>query len=405
MSTTVAVIGANFGDEGKGLITDFETRRLGAKYVSRMNGGAQAGHTVVTENGERHVFGHIAAGAFAGADTILPSKFIVNPLVFEKEYAALGSRARNVYVHQDAQVSTIWDMALNSIAEILRTNRGGRHGSCGLGINETVQRGLAGYRLPFSDLKHKSMEELCEFLSKVHSDYVMPRLIKQDFNNLSSAAEQHLHSLINVCVFPKFETLAERLVLGASNMICGIPDFDGHLVIEGAQGLALDQDLGVFPHVTHSITGLESAVAVAVELGRSSIEPVYVTRAYLTRHGAGPLQYENEPFTNVPVSDQTNIENQWQGKLRYAPLNLPQLAEFIKRDYSRATSSAQLQISEPTLAITCLDQVGNKVKVVALDDTIIEIDTENLLGYVALALNIRVSHSSRGPMASNVIRR
>ena len=73
------VIGANFGDEGKGLITDFETRRQDAQLVARFNGGAQAGHTVVTDAGQRHVFGHISAGTFAGASTYLASTFIVNP--------------------------------------------------------------------------------------------------------------------------------------------------------------------------------------------------------------------------------------------------------------------------------------------------------------------------------------
>ena len=75
MSTVV--IGANFGDEGKGLITDFEVRRTKARVVSRFNGGAQAGHTVHMGD-KRHVFGHISSGAFAGAFTYLSSDFLVN---------------------------------------------------------------------------------------------------------------------------------------------------------------------------------------------------------------------------------------------------------------------------------------------------------------------------------------
>jgi adenylosuccinate synthase len=64
------IIGANFGDEGKGLITDFEARRNGSKLNVRFNGGAQAGHTVVSEN-KRHIFSHVGASSFAGTETDL----------------------------------------------------------------------------------------------------------------------------------------------------------------------------------------------------------------------------------------------------------------------------------------------------------------------------------------------
>ena len=62
-----AVIGANYGDEGKGLITDYLCRQVENPLVIRFNGGAQAGHTVTTPEGIRHIFSHFGSGTLAGA--------------------------------------------------------------------------------------------------------------------------------------------------------------------------------------------------------------------------------------------------------------------------------------------------------------------------------------------------
>ena len=82
------IVGAGYGDEGKGLMTDCLVRKLTEKdrppVNVRFNGGGQAGHTVVCKDG-RHVFSHVGAGSFAHASTFLSSAFIVNPLVLERE--------------------------------------------------------------------------------------------------------------------------------------------------------------------------------------------------------------------------------------------------------------------------------------------------------------------------------
>ncbi len=75
-----AVIGANFGDEGKGLITDY-LAQTGGDVVVRFNGGAQAGHTVVTPEGRRHVFSHFGSGSFAELPTFFSQHTIVNPIL------------------------------------------------------------------------------------------------------------------------------------------------------------------------------------------------------------------------------------------------------------------------------------------------------------------------------------
>ena len=83
------VIGASYGDEGKGLVTDAITNIDESTLNVLTNGGAQRGHTVVTPDGVRHVFHHFGSGTFKGAITYFPSSFIVNPIVFKKEMQEL----------------------------------------------------------------------------------------------------------------------------------------------------------------------------------------------------------------------------------------------------------------------------------------------------------------------------
>ena len=88
MGNTQAVIGAVYGDEGKGRLVDY-LASLTPTLVVRHNGGAQAGHTVVTPEGLRHVFHHFGSGTFVGSPTYLSRFFIVNPLIWSQEASVL----------------------------------------------------------------------------------------------------------------------------------------------------------------------------------------------------------------------------------------------------------------------------------------------------------------------------
>src|SRR5206468_2979559 len=108
--TAKVVIGANYGDEGKGLMTDYHAAHAGGDgIVVRFNGGAQAGHTVTTPGGMRHVFSHLGSGTLAGAATFLSRHFVCHPPMFFKELeklAAAGLRTLPpVFVDERAPVS------------------------------------------------------------------------------------------------------------------------------------------------------------------------------------------------------------------------------------------------------------------------------------------------------------
>ena len=98
------VIGANWGDEGKGLMTDYFSQKPNSIVICS-NGGAQRGHTVVTPNKVRHVFHHFGSGTFNLADTYLSEDFICNPIIFRQEYNELKHLGYypNIYI-----IKTVW---------------------------------------------------------------------------------------------------------------------------------------------------------------------------------------------------------------------------------------------------------------------------------------------------------
>jgi adenylosuccinate synthase len=104
---------------------------------------------------------------------------------------------------------------------------------------------------------------------------------------------------------------------------------------------------------------LRNVLTLAAELGLERLDVSYVTRAYLTRHGAGPLPHEvvNPPYPGI--HDATNVPNAYQGSLRFGWLDLNLLQRAIAEDLSDARHFPQFTVSA-RLAITCLDQLGDK---------------------------------------------
>src|SRR6185295_18463293 len=143
MPPAYVVAGLGFGDEGKGTITEFIAKTIGAKIVVRYNGGAQAAHNVVTPDGRHHTFSQFGSGSLVGAGTHLSKHVIIEPLALMNERRALLKVGGNteISINHDALITTQYHRAANRLREILRKD--GRHGSCGMGIGETRHDHLA----------------------------------------------------------------------------------------------------------------------------------------------------------------------------------------------------------------------------------------------------------------------
>jgi adenylosuccinate synthase len=322
-----AVIGSGFGDEAKGLVTNY----LAKDWVVRFSGGAQAGHTVV-HNGTRHVFHHFGAGTLKGARTYLDEAFIVNPFQFVHEYHELTDKrvwlGQKVWVHPDCLVTTPYDMLVNQILE--KARGAGRHGSCGFGINETILRSRT------FPLRAKNLPLITEDTLITCAELARTRLLSMDVDTVE--LDEYSRDINNIRIFISVcQTMAEMIEIGE----LALPP---STVFEGSQGLLLDMDHPFFPHVTHAHTGTTN---IARYLGPAD-EVIYVTRPYLTRHGAGPFPSE---CPQLSFNDATNQPNPHQGTLRFGHFDLGLWQAAIHKDCQTGCRRA--------LGVTCLDQVGS----------------------------------------------
>ena len=338
------VIGLNYGDEGKGLTTDYLADKLTLPAVVRFNGGAQAGHTVVRPDSLRHVFQHFGAGTMAGAPTILSRFFVVNPALFFKEAYDIndkGIKITDVYIDPRCEISTPYDVFINQRLE--RKRHHGRHGSCGIGFGETLERVSRGISLQVKDIGTKYFDDTIE---RIRYEYLKMRMDEEEI--VLDEEEEEFILADSIAMSFKRDSKDLHRLTHIVNDIDAINKFP-NLIFEGAQGLSLDQNSPDFPHVTRSNTGLTNVKVLLDEIEDYKLIVNYITRAFLTRHGAGP--FENQvPIKTKKFADPTNKYNKFQGYMKFAPLDYERIKTNLEKDLAQIDS-----IDDINLMVTWCD--------------------------------------------------
>ena len=315
--------------------------------MCRFNGGAQAGHTVETD-GDRHIFHHFGAGTLQGACTHLSRFFIHNPYFFIKERQELRDKFGITPVataDPRGLVTTPYDMMLNQMAEEARGTA--RHGSCGIGINETIKRHEA-YQITVEMLKDDP-RRLNDTLYEIRHNWVPARAESLGLN-ITPVWQTRIDNLNVVAAY--FDAISQfNVELLSDDQLSK----NKSIIFEGAQGLLLDEDHHFFPYVTHSHTGLHNVMILAKEMGLTCLNVFYITRAYATRHGVGPFPHET---SDIHYKDLTNVPNDWQGTLRFGLLDLDLLEDSIDNDLKHVITGIDVQTN---IVVTCLDQVGDTI--------------------------------------------
>jgi adenylosuccinate synthase len=145
---------------------------------------------------------------------------------------------------------------------------------------------------------------------------------------------------------------------------------------------------------------LKNAVETALEAGINRLDCVYATRAYATRHGAGPLPHElpDKPFAKI--KDATNITNPHQDNLRFGWLDLDLLGAAIAHDMKSYSPAANFKITKK-LAVTCLDQLDARTSFVR-QDKLCETTPNDFLIAAAQAVNVNEVLVSRGETCETI---
>ncbi|QIY91775.1 adenylosuccinate synthetase [Chryseobacterium gallinarum] len=343
MKTAQIVIGLGFGDEGKGITTDFLARQNPGAVVIRFSGGQQAAHTVMIDD-KKHIHSSFASGALRGLPSYFTEHCTIYPIFLLNEREELKTKSGNIelHIHPLAKVTTPFDIWQN------RTNaKNLEHGTCGKGIGATMKRHESPYKLFAIDLiAPRTM--LVEKLKGIAYYYGF-----MDDHQI----EEELRTFLQ----------AIDLIDWKIDDYTYLKSFD-HLIFEGSQGILLDMDHGIFPNVTYAHTTSKNAYKICRQLNIEAIEMFYITRSYATRHGNGWMSNENAMVLKNN-EEETCTFNEYQKELRVGELDYKLLNYALKLDAAYSCPTKK------NLVVTCLDQIDDEFKMDKL-----EVKFDNIYG-------------------------
>ncbi len=280
--TVCAVLGAQWGDEGKGKIVDFLSRD--ADIVARFSGGNNAGHTVVNDQGEFKL--HLVPCGILWPDVmgIIGNGVVVDPAVLLDEVSGLEQRGVDVsyrlIVSERAHLVMPYHVVLDELAEEARGSNA--IGTTGKGIGPAYTDKAARVGIRAADLA--DLEALLPRLESVlgHANAI----IKNVYGGKPLPLAE---------VFAKCKDWSERLApfIGpAEHVIYNAVEAKETVILEGAQGALLDLDHGTYPFVTSSHPTIGGA-CTGLGLLPGQIDTILgVFKAYSTRVGSGPFVTE-----------------------------------------------------------------------------------------------------------------
>ncbi|WP_194816347.1 adenylosuccinate synthase [Nocardia sp. XZ_19_385] len=278
----IVLIGAQWGDEGKGKATDLLGGRL--QWVVRYQGGNNAGHTVVLPNGDKFALHLIPSGILTpGVTNVIGNGVVVDPGVLLAELAGLEERGvdtSGLLLSADAHLIMPYHVAIDKVTERFLGNK--KIGTTGRGIGPCYQDKVARVGVRVADVLDEKIltqkvEAALEFKNQVLVKIYNRRALEpqQVVDEVLEKAEGFKHRIADTRL-----QLNEALERGET------------VLLEGSQGTLLDVDHGTYPYVTSS-NPTSGGAAVGSGVGPNKITTVLgILKAYTTRVGSGPFPTE-----------------------------------------------------------------------------------------------------------------
>ncbi len=277
----IVLVGAQWGDEGKGKITDMLAE--GVDMVVRYQGGSNAGHTVKVDN-EEYILHLIPSGIlYKGKTCIIGDDVVVDPKTLLEEMDKLAERGvclDNLRISGNAHLVMPYHRTLDKFEEELK----GKHklGTTGRGIGPAYVDKMARVGLRFNDLFDRE-----EFIGRLghtlkYKNLILREIFKHEGYETESIAEEYL----------EYGSRLKKHVADTSLLIYNALREEKFVLFEGAQGTLLDVTHGTYPYVTssHPVAG---GACVGAGVGPTKISRVLgITKAYTTRVGEGPFPTE-----------------------------------------------------------------------------------------------------------------
>src|SRR5919108_172484 len=275
----IVIVGAQWGDEGKGKVTDLLAERVDA--VVRFQGGNNAGHTIVRD-GEQWKLHLIPSGIlYPGKRCVIGNGVVIDPKVLIEELDALRARRVDVSglrISANAHLIMPYHLLLDSAGEA-------KLGSLQIG---TTRRGIGPCYADKAARLGIRVQDLLD--EKILKKKIVAALEPKRSALRPYSKELDLQAMTEECL--TYGHRLEQYIADTARLTWDVLDRDGTVLFEGAQGALLDIDHGTYPFVTSS-NPVAGAACVGSGVGPKDIDEVWgVTKAYTTRVGAGPFPTE-----------------------------------------------------------------------------------------------------------------
>lgn len=353
MTDIKIVTGLNYGDESKGLVANAVSTSTCLNVMP--SNSCQRAHTVV-ENGVRRVFRHFGSGTLKGAATYFADRFLVNPAMFRQEWeelAAMGVTPK-VYCRASARIITVMDMYANVYLEKLRGDKS--HSSTGCGVWEALNR----HQTLSNEKNVYAFSDIIAYYEELFKKWNHGTIDDEAQDWLHGAALMHNSNRDLQFFYEHVEVIEDDIQEKA--LFHSYP----LIVFENGQGLLLDDDYCLdYDHNTPAYVGTKvpaDIIAKNFVPAEVQIEPLYVTRSYLTRHGKGQVGITgncecDKAAINSDMVDLTNVPNPNQGTLRYGKFTIEEANAAIARAVNDNCSiTAKGFASIPSVVITHMNE-------------------------------------------------
>ncbi len=282
---SIAVIGMQWGDEGKGKVIDLLSER--ARHIARAQGGNNAGHTIVA-NGQEYRFHVVPSGIiYPHTNCYIGGGTVIDPVSLLSEFDGLAKRQiqfeDRLFLSRYAHLVMPYHRLLDQLSE--KAKGAGAVGTTGRGIGPS-----------YTDKANRCGIRMADFLNPktFHTQLEMALSLKnRELQNLYAHAPLELAP-----IFDEYQKLAERLSPFAApveELLYEASKKEEKILFEGAQGSLLDNTFGTYPFVTSSCT-LAGGVCSGAGMGPSLIDQtIGVAKVYTTRVGNGPFPTELKP--------------------------------------------------------------------------------------------------------------
>lgn len=370
------VCGLGYGDEGKGRIAAYVATKYDTDDTISVlcSGSSQRGHTMVDDNGVRHVFHHFGCATMYGYPNYIDKRFYSNPIMFRQEWEELESKGITpvVYLNRNSHLVLPYHMLADQCyVELRREADDVVDSSCGCGVWQASYYNEFNNYLDDTDINTLINRDKFESCMKYFRD--LERFVNVIVNdadgNVDSEIINKYWQLINNDNIWENYWGDLNFMLEHCTLVDNLDDIKdagyNNYIIELSQGLLLDRVYARDNHVTACATAPSAYKEFVNHFGRNDCKVFlnFVTRWYLTRHGHNVdsyLETMNHSFEALGINrdyvNETNVHNEWQGDFNYGFLSLRRIRSLISDEFTKFNSSVRVRTF-----ITCFDQVTNKI--------------------------------------------